>query len=57
MSDDIPRQKLIDLRAQLVKDRTTHAANANAADGAIQALDMLLDPPAPAVMDVESHAL
>lgn len=41
---DIPRARLEELRAQLVKDRDLHAANLNAAAGGIQVIDLLLAP-------------
>lgn len=44
---DIPRVRLEELRAQLVKDREVHAANVNAAAGGIQVLDLLLAAPLP----------
>lgn len=46
---DIPRSKLDELRAQLVRDRDATSANLNGMNGAIQAIDMLLAPnPKPA---------
>ena len=53
---DIPRQKIEELRAQLVKDRDAHAANANAAGGAIQACDLLLAVPEPEPTKTEEPA-
>lgn len=41
---DIPRARLEELRAQLIKDREVHAANVNAAAGGIQVIDLLLAP-------------
>lgn len=42
--NDIPRARLEELLAQLVKDRDLHAANLNAAAGGIQVIDLLLAP-------------
>lgn len=42
MPDDIPREKIQELRARLEKEREQHQANVNAAVGALQAIDMLL---------------
>lgn len=44
---NIPRARLDELRAQLVRDKEIHAANMNAAAGGIQVLDMLLAAPLP----------
>lgn len=55
MTDDIPRQRLIDLRAKIVADRDVHRANVAATDGALQAVDLLLAPvPESVVKDPES---
>lgn len=46
-SSDILRQKLVDLRAKLVAEHAAHIANVNVAAGALQVLDMLLEPEPP----------
>lgn len=56
MAADIPRAKLEELRAQLVKDREVHVANVNAAGGGIQVLDLLLAEPAVEPLKTEDPA-
>lgn len=41
-SNDIPRAKLIELKARIEREKETQAMNLNASIGAIQAIEMLL---------------
>lgn len=54
MTDDIPRQRLIDLRAKIVANLDMHRANVAANEGALQAIDLLLAPVPEPVKDPES---